>query len=43
MRYVFEGNNTIIQINADGGFDAPPDMEIQLTGHIALVASDFIL
>jgi Ca2+-binding RTX toxin-like protein len=39
LRYAYEGNDTIVQVNLD--FDATAEMEIQLTGHLALAASSF--
>jgi Ca2+-binding RTX toxin-like protein len=41
ITYTFEGNNTVVQINTVGG--GTPEMEIQLQGHVDLLASDFIL
>jgi serralysin len=41
ITYAFEGNNTVVQINTAGG--DTPEMEIQLQGHVDLLASDFIL
>jgi serralysin len=41
IRYVFENNTTVVQINTAGG--DVPEMEIQLQGNIDLVASDFLL
>lgn len=41
VRYQHVGGNTIIQGNTDA--DAAPEMEIQVTGIIDFVASDFIL
>jgi hypothetical protein len=38
---VFEGNNTVVHINTEGG--NAPEMEIELVGQINLVASDFLL
>jgi hypothetical protein len=43
ITYSFEGNTTVVQLNMSGGFDSPPEMEVQLQGNIDLVASDFIL
>jgi peptidase M10/serralysin-like protein len=43
ISYSFEGNTTVVEINTVGGFESPPEMEIQLQGNIDLVASDFIL
>jgi Ca2+-binding RTX toxin-like protein len=43
ISYTFEGNNTVVEINTAGGFESPPEMEIELRGHVDLVASDFIL
>jgi Ca2+-binding RTX toxin-like protein len=42
ITYGFEGNTTVVLINTEGGFNSPPEMEIQLQGHIDLAASDFI-
>jgi Ca2+-binding RTX toxin-like protein len=41
IEYVFEGNNTVVRVNTAG--DGAPEMEIQLTGQINLVAGDFFL
>lgn len=41
VRYQHVGGNTLIQGNTDA--DAAPEMEIQVTGIIDFVASDFIL
>ena len=43
ITYGFEGNATVVRINAEGGFDSLPEMEIQLQGNIDPVASDFFL
>jgi len=43
ISYSFEGNTTVVEMNTVGGFDSPPEMEIQLQGNIDLVASDFLL
>ena len=32
ITYSFEGNNTVVKINTVGGFNSPPEMEIQLAG-----------
>lgn len=40
-RYVFAGKQTLVQFDYDG--DARADMEIALTGNIALSATDFFL
>jgi Ca2+-binding RTX toxin-like protein len=39
VRFAFEGNDTIVQLNLDS--DAIPEMEIQLSGQVFLTASDF--
>jgi Ca2+-binding RTX toxin-like protein len=43
ITYGFEGNTTVVRMNTVGGFDSPPEMEIQLLGNIDLVAGDFFL
>ena len=43
ISYGFEGNTTVVRMNTVGGFDSPPEMEIQLLGNIDLVAGDFFL
>jgi Ca2+-binding RTX toxin-like protein len=41
VRYFVAGNQTLVQFDYDG--DARADMEIALTGNIALTATDFYL
>jgi len=43
ISYTFENNTTVVEMNTVGGFDSPPEMQIQLQEQIDLVASDFIL
>jgi Ca2+-binding RTX toxin-like protein len=38
VRYTYEGSDTVVQVNLDA--DALPELEVQLTGHVALTASD---
>ena len=41
VRYFFEGNHTVVEINTTGHSGA--ETQIQLDGHINLMASDFFL
>jgi Ca2+-binding RTX toxin-like protein len=43
ISYTFENNTTVVRINTEGGFASAPEMEIQLSGQINLVAGDFII
>ncbi len=42
LRYYFDGGNTIIEID-DNDTDTTTDLEIELSGNISLVSSDFVL
>ncbi|MEK0083377.1 calcium-binding protein [Benzoatithermus flavus] len=41
LHYLYDGSNTIVQASTDA--DSQPELEIQLTGRIALTAADFVL
>jgi Ca2+-binding RTX toxin-like protein len=41
LHYLYDGSNTIVQADMNG--DKVADFEIQLTGKIALAATDFVL